>query len=80
MQKAVVQQGGRTIVWLFLLFMRINFVDKAVIGLAAVPMKEIGPHAEGIRADRFKLFLSVLTVGHRAEPEWPGPQPWFRPL
>jgi MFS transporter, ACS family, D-galactonate transporter len=65
MQKGVVQKGGWIVVWLLFLFMLINFVDKAVIGLAAVPMmKEIGltPKEFGLVNSSFFFLFSVSAV------------------
>jgi MFS family permease len=65
MEKAVAQKGGWVVVWLLFLFMLINFVDKAVIGLAAVPiMKEIGltPKQFGLVNSSFFFLFSVSAV------------------
>jgi len=62
MQVSAVQKGGWTIVWLLFFFMLINFIDKAIIGLAAVPMmKEIGltPKEFGLVNSSF-FFLFYL--------------------
>ncbi len=78
MQKPSVQQGGWIVVWLLFFFMLINFVDKAVIGLAAVPMmKEIGlsPKQFGlVNSSFFFLFsLSAIVTGfivNRIQARW----------
>ena len=65
MQKAVVQKGGWIVVWLLFFFMLINFADKAVIGIAAVPMmKEIGltPKQFGLVNSSFFLLFSISAV------------------
>jgi MFS transporter, ACS family, D-galactonate transporter len=52
-------------VWLLFFFMLINFVDKAVIGLAAVPMmKEIGltPKQFGLVNSSFFFLFSISAV------------------
>jgi ACS family D-galactonate transporter-like MFS transporter len=65
MQQATVQKGGWTVVWLLFFFMLINFADKAVIGLAAVPMmKEIGlsPKQFGLVNSSFFFLFSISAV------------------
>jgi MFS family permease len=65
MQKATAQQGGWIVVWLLFFFMLINFVDKAVIGLAAVPMmKEIGlsPKQFGLVNSSFFFLFSISAI------------------
>jgi len=65
MQKASVQPGGWIVVWLLFFFMLINFVDKAVIGLAAVPMmKEIGltPKQFGLVNSSFFFLFSISAI------------------
>jgi MFS family permease len=68
MAKLVAQRGGWTIVALLFFFMLINFADKAVIGLAGVPiMKELGltPTQFGlVNSSFFFLFsLSAIVTG-----------------
>lgn len=78
MQKAMAQKGGWIVVWLLFFFMLINFVDKAVIGLAAVPiMKELGltPKEFGlVNSSFFFLFsISAIVTGfivNRIEARW----------
>ena len=65
MEKAVAQKGGWIVVWLLFLFMLINFADKAIIGLAAVPMmKEIGltPKQFGLVNSSFFFLFSISAV------------------
>ncbi len=65
MQTASVQKGGWIVVWLLFFFMLINFVDKAVIGLAAVPMmKEIGlsPKQFGLVNSSFFFLFSISAI------------------
>ena len=65
MQVSAVQKGGWTIVWLLFFFMLINFIDKAVIGLAAVPMmKEIGltPKEFGLVNSSFFFLFSISAI------------------
>jgi len=65
MQKASVQSGGWIVVWILFFFMLINFVDKAVIGLAAVPMmKEIGltPKQFGLVNSSFFFLFSISAI------------------
>ena len=65
MHKASVQKGGWIVVWLLFFFMLINFVDKAVIGLAAVPMmKEIGltPKQFGLVNSSFFFLFSISAI------------------
>jgi MFS family permease len=68
MAKPEPQKGGWIIVALLFLFMLINFVDKAIIGLAGVPiMKELGltPKQFGlVNSSFFFLFsLSAIVTG-----------------
>jgi ACS family D-galactonate transporter-like MFS transporter len=68
MAKPESQKGGWIIVALLFLFMLINFVDKAIIGLAGVPiMKELGltPKQFGlVNSSFFFLFsLSAIVTG-----------------
>ena len=68
MTKSEPQKGGWIIVILLFLFMLINFVDKAIIGLAGVPiMKELGltPKQFGlVNSSFFFLFsLSAIVTG-----------------
>ncbi len=78
MEEPQVQKGGWAIVWLLFFFMLINFIDKAVIGLAAVPMmKEIGltPKEFGlVNSSFFFLFsLSAIITGfivNRIQTRW----------
>ena len=78
MQEPQVRKGGWTIVWLLFFFMLINFVDKAVIGLAAVPiMKDVGltPKEFGlVNASFFFLFsISAVVTGfivNRIQARW----------
>jgi MFS family permease len=65
MQKGSVQPGGWIVVWLLFFFMLINFVDKAVIGLAAVPMmKDVGltPKEFGLVNSSFFFLFSISAV------------------
>ena len=65
MQVSAVQKGGWTIVWLLFFFMLINFIDKAIIGLAAVPMmKEIGltPKEFGLVNSSFFFLFSISAI------------------
>ena len=65
MQISVAQKGGWTIVWLLFFFMLINFIDKAIIGLAAVPMmKEIGltPKEFGLVNSSFFFLFSISAI------------------
>jgi MFS family permease len=65
MQKPVAQEGGWLVVWLLFFFMLINFADKAIIGLAAVPMmKEIGltPKEFGLVNSSFFFLFSISAV------------------
>ena len=65
MPKAGVQKGGWIVVSLLFFFMLINFVDKAVIGLAAVPiMKEVGltPKQFGLVNSSFFFLFSISAV------------------
>ena len=65
MQVAQAQKGSWTIVWLLFFFMLINFVDKAVIGLAAVPiMKEVGltPKEFGLVNSSFFFLFSISAI------------------
>ncbi len=65
MQKTSVQKGGWIVVWLLFFFMLINFIDKAVIGLAAVPMmKEIGltPKQFGLVNSSFFFLFSISAI------------------
>src|SRR6516164_8632686 len=58
-------KGSWLIVALLFLFMLINFVDKAVIGLAAVPiMKELNlsPRQFGLVGSSFFLLFSLSAV------------------
>jgi MFS family permease len=78
MQQPTAQKGGWLVASLLFFFMLINFVDKAVIGLAAVPMmKEIGltPKEFGlVNASFFLLFsLSAIVTGfivNRIQARW----------
>ena len=65
MQATQAQKGGWLIAWLLFFFMFINFVDKAIIGLAAVPMmKEIGltPKQFGLVNSSFFFLFSLSTI------------------
>ena len=72
------QKGGWTIVVLLFLFMVINFADKAVVGLAAVPiMRELHltPKQFGLIGSAFFLlfsFSAVVTgfVVNRVQTRW----------
>ena len=65
MTKAGPQKGAWIIVALLFFFMLINFVDKAVIGLAGVPiMKELGltPKEFGLVNSSFFFLFSISAV------------------
>ena len=65
MTKASPQQGGWIIVALLFFFMLINFVDKAIIGLAGVPiMKELGltPKEFGLVNSSFFFLFSISAI------------------
>jgi MFS transporter, ACS family, D-galactonate transporter len=65
MQRAAAQKGGWTVVWLLFAFMLINFADKVVVGLAAVPiMKEIGltPREFGLVNSSFFFLFSISAI------------------
>jgi MFS transporter, ACS family, D-galactonate transporter len=78
MAKAMPQKGGWLIVALLFFFMLINFIDKAIIGLAGVPiMKELGltPKDFGlVNSSFFFLFsLSAIVTGfvvNRIQARW----------
>ena len=59
------EKGAWAIVTLLFLFMMINFADKAVIGIAAVPiMKELqlGPRQFGLLGSSFYLLFSISAI------------------
>jgi MFS family permease len=65
MQENEYQKGGWTIVALLFCFMMINFADKAIVGLAAVPiMKELGltPKQFGLINSSFFFLFSISAV------------------
>jgi MFS family permease len=65
MPKPVPQKGGWTIVILLFFFMFINFADKAIIGLAGVPiMKELNltPKEFGLVNSSFFFLFSISAV------------------
>ena len=76
--------SGRTpkeawlIVLLLFLFMLVNFADKAVIGIAAVPIMDelhLGPREFGLLASSFYLLFSISAVVtgfivNRVETRW----------
>ena len=65
MAKASPQQGGWIIVALLFFFMLINFVDKAIIGLAGVPiMNELGltPKEFGLVNSSFFFLFSISAI------------------
>jgi MFS family permease len=65
MAKASPQQGGWIIVALLFFFMLINFVDKAIIGLAGVPiMNELGltPKQFGLVNSSFFFLFSISAI------------------
>jgi ACS family D-galactonate transporter-like MFS transporter len=65
MAKPTPQQGGWIIVTLLFFFMLINFVDKAIIGLAGVPiMKELNltPKEFGLVNSSFFFLFSISAV------------------
>lgn len=58
-------KGAWTVATMLFLYMLVNFADKAVVGLAAVPiMKELGlsPKDYGVLASSFFLLYSVSAV------------------
>src|SRR5580704_19636039 len=58
-------KGSWLIVALLFLFMLINFVDKAVVGLAAVPMMKelnLSPSQFGLLGSSFFLLFSLSAV------------------
>jgi MFS transporter, ACS family, D-galactonate transporter len=65
MSKARTATGGWTIVALLFLFMLINFADKAVVGLAAVPIMQqlnITPKQFGLIGSGFFLLFPIAAV------------------
>lgn len=59
------QNGGWLIVWLLFLFMLINFADKAVVGIAAVPIMRdlhLSPRQFGLVGSSFFLLFAVSAV------------------
>lgn len=78
MSKARTAIGGWTIVALLFLFMLINFADKAVVGLAAVPIMhelKITPKQFGLIGSGFFLLfpISAVVVGfavNRVRTRW----------
>lgn len=65
MQRAAAQKGGWTVVWLLFAFMLVNFADKVVVGLAAVPiMHEIGltPKQFGLVNSSFFFLFSISAI------------------
>jgi MFS transporter, ACS family, D-galactonate transporter len=58
-------QGARLIVGLLFLFMLINFADKAVIGIAAVPLMtelRLSPRQFGLLGSSFFLLFSLSAI------------------
>jgi len=63
---------------LLFIFMVINFADKAVIGIAAVPIMqelELGPRQSGLVGSRFFLLFAVSSVAtgflvNRVQTRW----------
>jgi MFS transporter, ACS family, D-galactonate transporter len=78
MAKVLPQKGGWVVVTLLFFFMLINFVDKAVIGLAAVPMMKelhLTPKEFGVvNSSFFALFsISAIVTGfivNRIQARW----------
>jgi hypothetical protein len=62
MAKPEPQKGGWIIVALLFLFMLINFVDKAIVGLAGVPTAGASP-AEGYGRGFFICGLVASAAG-----------------
>lgn len=65
MSERKVPKGAWTITFLLFFFMMVNFADKAIIGLAGVPiMKELGltPKEFGLVGSSFFLLFSVSAV------------------
>lgn len=65
MQRPAAQKGGWLIVWLLFAFMLVNFADKVVVGLAAVPiMKELGltPKQFGLVNSSFFFLFSISAI------------------
>ena len=65
MARPTPQKGARTIVVLLFFFMLINFADKAIIGLAGVPiMKELNltPKEFGLVNSSFFFLFSVSAI------------------
>jgi MFS family permease len=59
------QKGARLVVALLFLFMLINFADKAVIGIAAVPIMQelrLSPRQFGLVGSSFFLLFSVSAI------------------
>ena len=59
------QNGGWLIVWLLFLFMLINFADKAVVGIAAVPIMRdlhLTPRQFGLVGSSFFLLFSLSAI------------------
>ena len=62
---AVDQKGAWLVVALLFLFMLINFADKAVIGIAAVPIMQelrLTPRQFGLVGSSFFLLFSISAV------------------
>src|ERR1700726_47748 len=72
------RKGAWLIVTLLFLFMLINFADKAVIGIAAVPIMDelhLSPREFGLLGSSFFLLFSVSAVVtgfvvNRVETRW----------
>jgi MFS transporter, ACS family, D-galactonate transporter len=78
MKTGEIQKGAWWIVWLLFGFMLINFADKAVIGIAAVPIMEelqLSPRQFGLLGSSFFLLFSVSAIAtgfivNRVETRW----------
>jgi MFS family permease len=69
---------ARIVVLLLFMFMVINFADKAVIGIAAVPIMQelrLGPRQFGLIGSSFSLLFAVSSVAtgflaNRVQTRW----------
>lgn len=77
-EEAGFSRGGWLIVFLMFLFMLINFADKAVVGLAAVPIMQelqLTPGQFGLIGSSFFLLFSVSAIvtgfiANRVQTRW----------
>jgi len=77
-EEAAISRGGWLIVLLMFLFMLVNFADKAVVGLAAVPIMQelqLTPSQFGLIGSSFFLLFSVSAIvtgfiANRVQTRW----------